>query len=197
MNPMNRMNHLYRPLRARYLGPALRTAAAPPVAAALLLAPAAPASAAGEDGPAGRQFTAEESETQAALVTAEDHRLDQVRAVAAVVPPKDQRYTKPYRAETAGGHTLVLTRRSRPQLDYGADAISAAAGADVVLLTEWNEFRRVAPEAMVAVVNRRRIADGRHALEPARWRAAGWEYRALGRPRRTGSGAQRTGKPKE
>ncbi|MFI2377127.1 UDP-glucose dehydrogenase family protein [Streptomyces sp. NPDC018964] len=74
-------------------------------------------------------------------------------------------------------------RRSHPQLDYGTDAISAAADADVVvLLTEWNEFRQIAPEAMGAVVNHRRIVDGRHALDPARWRAAGWEYRALGRP---------------
>ncbi|MEU0971154.1 hypothetical protein ABZ357_39220, partial [Streptomyces sp. NPDC005917] len=31
------------------------------------------------------------------------------------------------------------------------------------------------------VVNRRRVVDGRHALDPAQWRAAGWEYRALGR----------------
>jgi UDPglucose 6-dehydrogenase len=74
-------------------------------------------------------------------------------------------------------------RRGHPQLDYGTDAISAAAGADVVvLLTEWNEFRQIAPEVMGAVVNHRRIVDGRHALDPARWRAAGWEYRALGRP---------------
>ncbi|MEU7470485.1 hypothetical protein AB0A94_18490 [Streptomyces sp. NPDC044984] len=42
--------------------------------------------------------------------------------------------------------------------------------------------RRTAPEAMGAVVNHRRIVDGRHALDPARWRAADWEYRALGRP---------------
>ncbi|MEU0337224.1 right-handed parallel beta-helix repeat-containing protein [Streptomyces sp. NPDC006193] len=100
--------------RARGVRPALRAAAALPVAAALLLAPAAAVSAAGPDDPAGQRFTAEESETQAALVAAEDHRLDQVRAVAAVAPLKDPRYTRPYRTETTGGYTLVLTRRSRP-----------------------------------------------------------------------------------
>ena len=32
------------------------------------------------------------------------------------------------------------------------------------------------------VVARRNIVDGRNALDPVRWRAAGWTYRALGRP---------------
>ncbi|MFF4400495.1 right-handed parallel beta-helix repeat-containing protein [Streptomyces sp. NPDC001480] len=97
------------------LSPALRTAAALPVAAALLLlTQAVPASADGKNDSPGQQFTTEESETQAALVAAEDHRLDQVRAVSAVAPLKDLRYTKPYRTETTGGYTLVLTRRSKP-----------------------------------------------------------------------------------
>ncbi|MFF5551473.1 UDP-glucose dehydrogenase family protein [Streptomyces olivaceoviridis] len=74
-------------------------------------------------------------------------------------------------------------RRSHPELAYATDAMSAAEAADVVvLLTEWNEFRLVDPEAMGAVVARKRIVDGRHALDPGQWRAAGWEYRALGRP---------------
>jgi UDPglucose 6-dehydrogenase len=58
-----------------------------------------------------------------------------------------------------------------------------ARGADVVvLLTEWTEFREISPSVMGAVVGQRKIVDGRHALDPAEWRAAGWEYRALGRP---------------
>ncbi|MEU6553064.1 UDP-glucose/GDP-mannose dehydrogenase family protein [Streptomyces sp. NPDC046915] len=89
-----------------------------------------------------------------------------------------------------GAHVTVVdpaatdnARRSFPELAYGTDALSAAAGSDVVvLLTEWNEFRLIDPEAMGAVVGRRRIVDGRHALDPVKWRAAGWEYRALGRP---------------
>ena len=38
------------------------------------------------------------------------------------------------------------------------------------------------PEALGRVVAARRIVDGRNALDPARWRGAGWTYRALGRP---------------
>ncbi|MEU4219299.1 UDP-glucose/GDP-mannose dehydrogenase family protein [Actinoplanes sp. NPDC026623] len=74
-------------------------------------------------------------------------------------------------------------RRAHPELSYGTGALDVARGADVVvLLTEWTEFRRIAPEAMAAVVGARRIVDGRHALDSDAWRAAGWEYRALGRP---------------
>ncbi|MER5767372.1 UDP-glucose dehydrogenase family protein [Streptomyces sp. NPDC001985] len=74
-------------------------------------------------------------------------------------------------------------RRAFPELEYGTDAISGATGAEVVLLlTEWSQFREIDPHAMGAVVARRRVLDARHALDPARWRAAGWEYRALGRP---------------
>ncbi|MFE7124876.1 UDP-glucose dehydrogenase family protein [Streptomyces sp. NPDC057617] len=90
----------------------------------------------------------------------------------------------------AGAHVTVVdpaatgnARRAFPELEYATDAIPAATGADVVLLlTEWSQFREIDPYAMGSVVARRRIVDGRHALDPAQWRAAGWEYRALGRP---------------
>ena len=49
-------------------------------------------------------------------------------------------------------------------------------------LTEWPEFREADPAALGEVVAERRIVDGRNALDASRWRAAGWVYRALGRP---------------
>jgi UDPglucose 6-dehydrogenase len=74
-------------------------------------------------------------------------------------------------------------RKAHPELQYGTSALDAAMDADVVvLLTEWTEFREIDPEMMGQVVTSRKIIDGRHALDPASWRAAGWEYRALGRP---------------
>ena len=39
------------------------------------------------------------------------------------------------------------------------------------------------PQVLSAVVAERRVIDGRNALDPDRWRAAGWTYRALGRSR--------------
>ena len=74
-------------------------------------------------------------------------------------------------------------RRSYPELDYAESTLAAAKDADVVvLLTEWNEFRDIEPDALAAVTAGRSIVDGRHALDPVTWRAAGWTYRALGRP---------------
>ena len=74
-------------------------------------------------------------------------------------------------------------RRAYPDLEYADSALEAARGADVVvLLTEWTEFREVDPEVLGTVVAGRRVVDGRHALDAVAYRAAGWEYRALGRP---------------
>ncbi|MFF5258689.1 UDP-glucose dehydrogenase family protein [Actinomadura viridis] len=74
-------------------------------------------------------------------------------------------------------------RRAQPTLDFGESALDAARDAHVVLLlTEWAEFRDMDPHALAEVVAERNIVDGRNALDPDRWRAAGWNYRALGRP---------------
>jgi UDPglucose 6-dehydrogenase len=74
-------------------------------------------------------------------------------------------------------------RRTYPALEYRESAVDAARDADIVLhLTEWREFREMAPDALSSVVAQRNIVDGRNALDPAVWRAAGWTYRALGRP---------------
>jgi UDPglucose 6-dehydrogenase len=60
--------------------------------------------------------------------------------------------------------------------------VGAAADADVLLLlTEWPEFRDADPVLLGKAAAQRNIADGRNALDPDQWRAAGWRYRALGR----------------
>jgi UDPglucose 6-dehydrogenase len=70
-----------------------------------------------------------------------------------------------------------------PQLRQASSAEAAARDADVLLvLTEWGEFRTADPEILGKAVRRRNVLDARHALDPGRWRAAGWTYRALGRP---------------
>jgi UDPglucose 6-dehydrogenase len=69
-----------------------------------------------------------------------------------------------------------------PELGYRDSALEAAKGADLVLhLTEWAEFREMDPDVLAEVVAERRMVDGRNALDPERWRSAGWTYRALGR----------------
>ncbi|HEY7483823.1 MAG TPA: UDP-glucose/GDP-mannose dehydrogenase family protein [Streptosporangiaceae bacterium] len=77
---------------------------------------------------------------------------------------------------------MTNAKRMYPELRYGDSAFDVARNADVVvLLTEWAEFREIDPEALGTVVRQRRVVDGRHALDADWWRAAGWEYRALGR----------------
>ncbi len=74
-------------------------------------------------------------------------------------------------------------RAAHPQLTYADNAVLAAAGADILLhLTEWSEFRELDPTVLAPVVASRIVVDGRNALDPAAWRAAGWAYHALGRP---------------
>lgn len=89
------------------------------------------------------------------------------------------------------GATVVVTdpkalenaERAWPDLRYAATAQEAARDADVVLLlTEWAEYRNLDPVAFGQVVARKRMLDGRNALDAEAWRAAGWAYRALGRP---------------
>ena len=74
-------------------------------------------------------------------------------------------------------------KRTHPQLAMASSALEAARNADVLLLlTEWSEFRETDPSMLASVVAAPHIVDGRNALDPATWRAAGWTYRALGRP---------------
>ena len=76
---------------------------------------------------------------------------------------------------------LANARRTCPELRYAVTTAEAARDAHVVLLlTEWAEFAELRPGDLGAVVAQRNIVDGRNVLDPALWRAAGWNYRALG-----------------
>nr|WP_245541647.1 UDP-glucose/GDP-mannose dehydrogenase family protein [Sporichthya polymorpha] len=70
-----------------------------------------------------------------------------------------------------------------PTLAYAPSAVDACRGADLVLhVTEWPEFLAIDPAVLGEVVGSRVILDARNALDPERWREAGWTYRSLGRP---------------
>jgi UDPglucose 6-dehydrogenase len=78
---------------------------------------------------------------------------------------------------------MVNAKDTHPTLAYAPTAVEACRDADVVLhLTEWTEFRDLDPEHLAGVVRETNMLDGRNALDPDRWRAAGWTFRALGRP---------------
>ncbi|WP_424213464.1 UDP-glucose dehydrogenase family protein [Streptomyces sp. BI20] len=79
---------------------------------------------------------------------------------------------------------LANARRLFPTLGYAETVAEAVAGAHVVLhLTEWSQYRELDPAELAGLVERPVLLDGRNALDPEVWRAAGWTYRALGRPR--------------
>jgi len=75
-------------------------------------------------------------------------------------------------------------RARHPQLNYVPDRDEALRGADaVIVVTEWDEYRReLAPDHAASLVTGRVIVDGRNCLDPAAWRAAGWDYYGMGRP---------------
>jgi UDPglucose 6-dehydrogenase len=72
-----------------------------------------------------------------------------------------------------------------PGVVYCADAIEAATGADaLVLITEWNEFRALAPERLASLMRGRVLVDLRNVYDPAAMRQAGLTYHGIGRPQR-------------
>jgi UDPglucose 6-dehydrogenase len=89
-----------------------------------------------------------------------------------------------------GGHVTVHdpraldnARKAWPDLGYADTIDDTCQGATVVLhLTEWPVYREIDPVALGGIVKERRLVDGRNVLDPKAWRAAGWTYRALGRP---------------
>jgi len=75
-------------------------------------------------------------------------------------------------------------RHRFPELAYVETVADAVRDADAVLvLTEWDEYRELDPVALGQDVAQRIVIDGRNCLDSGAWRAAGWRYRALGRPR--------------
>lgn len=68
-------------------------------------------------------------------------------------------------------------------VQYASGAMEALAGADaLVLLTEWNEFRALAPARLKAAMHGDVLLDLRNVYDPEAMRAAGFRYASIGRP---------------
>jgi UDPglucose 6-dehydrogenase len=66
---------------------------------------------------------------------------------------------------------------------YCRNALHAAEGADAVVIgTEWNEFRALAPAPIKGVMRGRTVVDLRNIYDPAAMREAGFAYHSIGRP---------------
>ncbi|UUU19136.1 UDP-glucose dehydrogenase family protein [Streptomyces sp. DSM 40750] len=78
---------------------------------------------------------------------------------------------------------LDNARKLHPELDYADDPITAVQDTDLLLhLTEWPQYSHIDPHHLAARTTTPKVIDGRGTLDPARWREAGWTFRALGRP---------------
>ena len=94
------------------------------------------------------------------------HRLHMLGAQVSITDPK----------------ALDAAARRHPDLVTEPDTHQALRDADLVLLlTEWAEYVELDPSEVATWVRRPAIIDGRNALDPARWRASGWNYHGLGR----------------
>ncbi len=80
--------------------------------------------------------------------------------------------------------TVAVTRADR-----GLDGLEIADSAGAVLkeadclvvLTEWHEFAAADPALAASTMTRAVVVDARNVLDPALWKAAGFEYSGLGR----------------
>jgi len=70
-----------------------------------------------------------------------------------------------------------------PNLNYTADPYEVAQGADALLvLTEWEQFRRLDWKRVRKEMARPLVIDGRNMLRPAEMKELGFEYVSFGRP---------------
>jgi len=90
----------------------------------------------------------------------------------------------------AAGATVVVhdpkaienARKRFPKLGFAANVEECVRDADLILhLTEWREYRELDPKALSSLVKKKIVIDGRNALDRDKWRAAGWQFHALGR----------------
>lgn len=78
---------------------------------------------------------------------------------------------------------MPLARQVLTAVDYCESLIDALSEAEVVvLLTEWPEFVSLDPANARMLVRTPVVVDGRNALDPLAWSAAGWRYLGMGRP---------------
>ena len=76
----------------------------------------------------------------------------------------------------------AAARPMMPGVEFAADALAAASGADaVVLVTEWDEIVSVDPGELAGAMAGTVVIDGRNALDPGAVRAAGLVYEGVGR----------------
>ncbi len=74
------------------------------------------------------------------------------------------------------------TKAVLPELEYGEDAYDVARGADaLVLITEWNQFRRLDLHRIKGLLESPIFIDLRNVYDPDQMRRLGFDYCGVGR----------------
>jgi UDPglucose 6-dehydrogenase len=77
---------------------------------------------------------------------------------------------------------MESARRVLTDVEYCEDEYEAARGSDaLVVITEWNQFRRLDMDRLKQVMREPNIIDLRNLYEPETMRNAGFKYLAMGR----------------
>jgi len=75
-------------------------------------------------------------------------------------------------------------RRVLPGITYGKDAYDVAEGCDaLVLVTEWNQFRRLDLQRIKSLLRKPVFIDLRNVYEPDQMKQLGFDYDCVGRVR--------------
>jgi len=78
---------------------------------------------------------------------------------------------------------MARARVAIPGVHYSADPYEIARGADaLLLLTEWDQYRRLDWKQIRVEMARPLVIDARNMLRPAEMKALGFEYVSFGRP---------------
>jgi len=78
---------------------------------------------------------------------------------------------------------MARARVAIPGVHYSADPYEVARGADaLLLLTEWDQYRRLDWKQIRVEMARPLVIDARNMLRPAEMKALGFEYISFGRP---------------
>ena len=77
---------------------------------------------------------------------------------------------------------MESARRLLTDVEYCEDEYEAARGSDgLVVVTEWNQFRRLDMDRLKQLMHEPNIIDLRNLYEPETMRSAGFKYLAMGR----------------
>ncbi len=80
-------------------------------------------------------------------------------------------------------HAMPKARQMMKHITFCQDSFSVCRGSDcLVILTEWDEFKKLDMKKVKKLLAQPVIVDGRNLYDPAEMKALGFRYVSIGRP---------------